>query len=186
MSKKKFDWEMLSSEDQKLAKSILRIPEFWAFEELPQPDLTIAPDGNPYLHRWELVRGQDANVYLHVQVSDDPERPLHDHPWDNQSVILAGAYRELMCGCSDRPTARNTIEWHRKKKDVIWRKADWSHRLFMPADVDYTMTLFSTGPKTRDWGFWYPNEWISWDKVTEMRDGQSVHVRSIGGGPDVV
>jgi hypothetical protein len=41
----------------------------------------IAPDGQPYLYRWHVIeRNPEANTYFHIQVDDDPERPLHDHP----------------------------------------------------------------------------------------------------------
>lgn len=116
------------------------------------PDLVIAPDGNPYLYRWHVIpRNPDANVYFHVQVASDPERPLHDHPWDNTSIILAGGYEELV----DNGSPHGFIQSHRRRPgDVIHRAAEQAHRLILPGDTPYTMTLFCTGPKARTWGFW--------------------------------
>lgn len=173
-----FDWSMLSPADRETAKGILGYPEHWAMAELPRPDLTIAPDGMPYIYRWHIIpRAGAANCYLHVQVADDPERPLHDHPWDNFSVILSGGYREHICECSTRPNALNTFEYDRVFGQAIFRRAAWSHRLFLPKHFPYTMTLFSTGPKVREWGFWFEDKWVPYTEVTRMKGGMSVHIK---------
>lgn len=141
-------------------------------------DLVIAPvlDAGPYIYRWHLVRNKAlAGVYFHIQVADDPERPPHDHPWDNMSVILAGGYRELIDEQPDRGGAA-LQEFLRKPGDVIFRKAATAHRLFIPKGVGYTMSQFSMGPKVRDWGFWYLDGWRSYEQVTRLRDGVSYHV----------
>lgn len=153
------------------------------------PDLVIAPDGKPYLYRWYLMpcggyydrEGRKRpipeyrnSVMLHIQVQSDPERPLHDHPWDNQSVILAGGYEEIIQ--SQPPYGTIAVE-QRKVGDVITRAGTEAHRLVLPPGVPYAMTVFSTGPKVRDWGFWYGTEWHHNKRHVEMReDGVSVHV----------
>lgn len=138
---------ILREEDYKLARSIVG-----GYDRLLEPDVIIAPDGQPYLYRWHVIpRNADANVYFHVQVASDPERPLHDHPWDNVSVILAGGYDELLQAA---PPFGHTIKVRRQKGDTIFRKADAAHRLILPEGTPYTMTLFTTGPTKRDWGFW--------------------------------
>jgi hypothetical protein len=179
---KDFDWNNVSEEDRNIATHVLG-------GELRKQDLTISPDGSPYLYRWDVVRNHNrevgCNVYFHIQVAHDPERPLHDHPWDNQSVILSGGYGERICMSGDRPTAANTQSFARKKGDVIWRKGEWSHRLFLPPAIPYTMTLFSTGPNTRKWGFWYPERWMAYEEVTKFENGQSVHIRKSNGREDV-
>lgn len=165
-----FDWNMLSRQDIELAEDILG--------ELRYPDLTISPDGSPYIYRWHVLRStpEHGGTYFHIQVADDPERPLHDHPWDNMSNILAGGYTEILCMTKDEPTAANTGSYHRKPGDVVYRKANWSHRLLLPLEIPYTMTLFMMGPRVRDWGFWYPDGWVSHKDVTAIIDGQSVHI----------
>lgn len=177
----KFDWSMLTEADRKLAKEILGYPEHWANAEMPEPGLVIAPAGEdkPYLYRWHLVRTEHASVYFHIQVADDPERPLHDHPADNTSVILSGGYDELL----DEHPGRTWINTSsvqtlkRRAGDVIHRKAEWAHRLLLPPGFGYTMTLFMFGPKRREWGFWYPDGWRPYAAVTETHDGVSVHVK---------
>lgn len=147
-------------------------------------DLVIAPDDKPYIYRWHLVKAQEASVYFHIQVADDPERPLHDHPWDNTSVILVGGYRETMDTTPkwthktypappDPPYGPR--QFIRKPGDVIFRHAHWSHRLLMPEGVSYTMSQFSCGPRVREWGFWLEDGWCPYIVVTKIIDGVSVH-----------
>ena len=174
---KEFDWNDISYGDCCIARDVLG--------KLRPPDFVISPDGMPYLYRWYVVkRSAVANVYFHIQVAHDPERPLHDHPWNNQSVILSGGYGETICQTDKRPTAETIKNFARKKGDVIWRKAEWSHRLFLPPGVPYTMTLFSTGPKIRGWGFWYEDKWTPYEDVTRVTDGQSVHIKPAEGRND--
>lgn len=155
----------LTRDDRAIARHMM-MDEMWRL-----PDLVIAPDGEAYIYRWHLVKTPQACCYFHIQVASDPERPLHDHPWDNTSVILAGGYDEIIWepGCQE-------ITWYRKPGDVIHRKATDAHRLILPAGVPYTMSLFSTGPKVREWGFWYPDGWRPYTDVTRTVDGKSVHV----------
>lgn len=139
------------------------------------PDLVIAPDGEPYIYRWHLVRSPVANVYFHIQVADDPERPLHDHPWDNVSVIVAGGYKELISHTAQVPTVASTIIMLRNPGDVIWRAGAWPHRLLLRDGVPYTMTIFTTGPKVREWGFWTKDGWVNnHEMITTLPDGRSV------------
>lgn len=136
--------ELLSERDQSIAARYIG-------SLYREPDAVIAPDGNPYLYRWHVVpRNPDANVYLHIQVASDPERPLHDHPWDNTSVILSGGYTELV---APSPFAIRTTH-QRFEGQTIHRPAEQAHRLILPGNVPYTMTLFFTGQKRREWGFW--------------------------------
>lgn len=135
------------------------------------PDLIIAPDGNPYLYRWHVIpQNTKANVYFHIQVASDPERPLHDHPWDNTSVILSGGYDEIW---NPTPwlhepghTSREQPPRQLRAGDVCHRRAGEAHRLILPPDIPYTMTLFTTGPRVREWGFWFEDGWKSYKDVT--------------------
>lgn len=152
-----------------------------AGRSIRKPDLIIAPDGTPYIYRWHLIPRNEvgANVYLHLQVADDPERPLHDHPWDNQSVILAGGYLEIYAHCYEGNDARWANQHVRQCRSgrVIQRRAEEAHRLFLLDDCPYTISLFTTGPVVRDWGFWFdhPQRWISHGEViTETADGRSI------------
>lgn len=140
------------------------------------PDLVIAPAGHgEYLFRWHVIpRSKEANVYFHVQTASDPERPLHDHPWDSTSVILAGGYNEII---SETPyvcaLGSHHLSKHRRPGDVIFRPAYWAHRLILPTSIPYSMSLFSTGPKVRDWGFWTDFGFIPFNDMTIETDGKS-------------
>lgn len=172
---KPFNRYLLTQDDFEITAAILpRNKSLW------EPDLVIAPDGDPYLYRWALIPRNEcgANVYFHVQVGSDPERPLHDHPWDNQSVILSGGYDEIWnpqpwFGTRDAAEIRTR---RLRKGDVVHRRAGEAHRLILPPDIPYTMSLFTTGPVLRPWGFWFPDGWVDADAVTRMEDGASVMV----------
>lgn len=166
-----FDFDKLKPHDLKLFCDIVGA--------IRKPDLIIAPDGLPYLYRWHVIKeGGPAGVKLHIQVASDPERPLHNHPWDNTSVILAGGYRETLCWSEGEPDNHNTEVFDRHKGDVIFRRAGQSHRLELPYDYPYTMTLFMTGPRVRNWGFWYPTGFVPYEQVTVTKNGKSVHIKS--------
>lgn len=140
------------------------------------PDLVIAPAGEPYLYRWHLLpRSKEANLYFHVQVKDDPKRPLHDHPWDNMSVILAGGYKETISLTDGEPQEESTHTWPRGVGTVIYRRSRQAHRLELLYGEPYAMTLFMTGPKVKDWGFWFPEGWVPYEQVTKTEDGVSIH-----------
>lgn len=172
----KFNIDLLSPADQITARQLIGHGPW----KVRDPDLTIAPDGKPYIYRWHIIpRAGMANLYFHVQTASDPERPLHDHPWDNMSVILSGFYEEIISEQPNMPTEENTRTVLRVTGETVFRKAEWSHRLILPKGMPYTMTLFSTGPKRREWGFWYPDGWRSYKEVTEVRNGVSVHTAMV-------
>jgi hypothetical protein len=133
-----------------------------------KPDLVIAPNGDPYLYRWHLWPRNEtlANAYFHVQVASDPERPLHDHPWDNCSHILGGRYREIIDSRPHNDKIPPEV-YTRKVGQLVYRKAEWAHRLILPKDEPYAMTVFTTGPKLRVWGFWFDDGWRPYTDVIE-------------------
>lgn len=177
-----FNWAMLTDEDRALAKSIIGYPEHWANDEVREPDLTVAPDGKPYLYRWHVIpRNRQANIYLHIQVASDPEPALHDHPWDNQSVILAGGYDEIWDAAPgiDQKFSITPLRGYRepRKGDVVHRKADVAHRLLLPEGIPYTISLFSTGPKHRKWGFWFPEGFRPFEDVAVLENNVSRYIK---------
>lgn len=141
------------------------------------PDLVIADEsGLPYLFRWHIIpRDKAGNVYAHLQVASDPARPLHDHPWDNTTDILAGAYHEVVSmwpGDPDRPA----MTYKRVKGDVVHRRATWAHRLILPVGIEYALTLFTTGPVVQDWGFWHKGKKLNHRDVTRQIDNRSLWI----------
>ena len=119
-------------------------------------DFLIGDPDKPYMLRWFVVpRNAFANVYLHHILRSDDDRALHDHPWANTSLLIEGSYIEH--------TPKGQIL--RKAGDVVKRPADALHRLELIDDKP-AVSLFMTGPKTREWGFECPQGWVHWQDFT--------------------
>lgn len=91
------------------------------------PCRLIQEDGQPYLERYYVGSPFGLRVYLHRFVASDPDRGLHDHPWQwALSVILAGWYFE-----ERRDTLNGTprlVRW------LNWLRGDTFHRVLLPRD----------------------------------------------------
>lgn len=112
-------------------------------------------DGRPYLERFHLVDTDDVQVRYHHWLAGDPDRDLHDHPWDNVTCVLAGALNEVRADTTI-PLDTGT---------VVARRADEPHRIeLVTADA---WTLFVAGPITRRWGFHTARGWVSWRTYTD-------------------
>ncbi len=140
-------------------------------DHMRKPDVTISPNGEPYIYRWHILpKGGPANVYLHVQVRSDPRIEKHDHPWDNTTAMLAGTYDEELDFAPG--SRRPAVTFKRKTGDMIFRRAEWSHRLILTSP--YAMTLFTTGPKVREWGYWFKDGWHHNRRHNVVENGVSV------------
>jgi len=66
-----------------------------------------------YMERWWLVEAAADKtrkaVRLHHVLRSDLDRALHDHPWDNASLLLRGGYWEVVPGAY-REAFENGIE----------------------------------------------------------------------------
>jgi hypothetical protein len=151
--------ELVSEEDWRTLASILGT--------VREPDEVLAPGGEPYIYRWHLIprRKVGGNVYLHLQVQDDPDRPLHDHPWKNQSVILSGGYHEVY---QEYPPHGEIKQRVVLKGDTVHRTEEEAHRLHLLPEQPYSISLFSTGPVLREWGFWTGDStWVPYTAIRE-------------------
>jgi hypothetical protein len=134
------------------------------------PDFVIGEPERPYLLRWWVIpRNRLFNVYLHQTVRSDDDRALHDHPWLNCSILLAGRYAE-------HTILGGGIE-HREERaagSVTLRRSVAAHRLeIMPGER--AISLFITGPRIRDWGFHCPKGgWTHWKLFTGGKNGELV------------
>lgn len=135
-----------------------------------KPDFIV---GDSYLLRWWVIpRNRWFNIYLHQFRRSDDDRALHDHPWWNCSIVLSGCYDEVMPQATKR----------RKAGSVVFRHATARHRLELPVingGQSYCWTLFITGPRVREWGFWCPQGFVHWKDFTSPAD-----VGQIGRGCD--
>ena len=114
----------------------------------------IINDGDrPYLERYYVGRAFGWTFYLHRFVASDPERGLHDHPWNRAySFVLAGKYLEV---------TRMGSRW------VRWfncLNGESFHRV-MVLDGANVWTLFCHGPYVKPWGFMRPLETLAGEEL---------------------
>ena len=137
-----------------------------------QPDFIIGPVESPYLRRWWIIpRNRFFNIYLHEILRSDDDRALHDHPWRNCSVILSGTYVEWVRGHEGDPGTERPIV--RKRGSVVLRRACAAHRLVVPSSQP-CWTLFITGPRVREWGFYCPKGWLPWQQFVAPGDAGQI------------
>lgn len=140
----------------------------WAHEYIeahPKPDFFVGPPDDHQLQRWFILPRNDLrNVYLHRFLRSDEDRALHDHPWDNTSLILDGTYVEHMSG---------DVRAQRCPGQVYSRLAAVAHRVELFDGP--VITLFFTGPVIREWGFHCPQGWRHWREfVSELPGGNHI------------
>lgn len=125
-----------------------------------EPDEII---GENYLQRWHLIpRNRWFNVYLHRFEGTDMGRAPHDHPWWSVSIRLtrkAEAVERYTRSPGDPTATRHTrVPW-------LWpviRSARHVHQMTILKGPMWT--LFITGPKVREWGFWSGGRFIHWQE----------------------
>lgn len=177
---------------------IVRLLDRWAarIRTRRQPDLVIGTD---YLLRWyatpwrrwrhsrfrvlRWLADNLPNAYVHELYRSDDDRALHDHPWASISIILRGQYIEVMPRKDDDPTG-DVVRAFRLTGDVTRRPAHAAHRLevleepypdgLYPQPVPRAVTLFITGRRKREWGFWCPQGWRWWQHFVAKDDNGQV------------
>lgn len=131
----------------------------WArdYMESREPDFVISRNDRPYLRRWYLIpRNATANVYLHEFLQSDEDGALHDHPWHNASFVVDGRYIEHLADGSAE---------YRVAGYYGTRKPTDLHRIeLLPGER--AVTIFTTGPRVREWGFACPQGWKHWRDFT--------------------
>lgn len=133
----------------------------------------IGKPGSAYMNRWYVIpRNRLFNIYLHQILRSDDDRALHDHPWLNLSIVLRGGYREVMPYGSANDPALFTIKW-RGRGSMVLRRPTASHRLEVD-DGRPCWSLFITGPKVREWGFWCPQGWKVWTSFVDVNNTGAV------------
>ena len=104
--------------------------------------------GEPYLERYYLFGLFGWHAYLHRFVDSDPDRGLHDHPWDHAlSLVLAGGYHEIRGVAPDRTITRFVAPWR------INRLTGATFHRVVLRDQRPAWTLFLHGPRRKGWGF---------------------------------
>jgi hypothetical protein len=140
------------------------------------PDFIIGGKERPYLLRWFLIpRNPVFNVYLHQFLRSDDDRAHHDHPWlFNASVLLRGCYVEHTI-----ESGGVLVQAPRSAGAIKFRWGAAPHRLaLVPAVGDKEWpcwTLFITGPRVREWGFYCMERgWVHWKRFTAADDSGAV------------
>jgi hypothetical protein len=124
------------------------------------PDFEIGPPEDVYLRRWNIIRTKWFSIYLHNFLRSDDDRALHDHRYDNISLLLIGQYIEV--------TPRG--EFFRRPFRPIFRRAESPHRVNL-IDGKPVWSLFFMGRRRREWGFHCPQGWRHWTEFVATRDG---------------
>lgn len=157
-------------------------PWLIARAEARKPDFEIIPAGELYLQRWWLIpKNPVLNIYIHKTVADDDNRALHDHPYANASIILRGCYFEIMPCRREGYGGGDAVRAERREPgDIVCRRADAPHRLMLDIELQPCWSLFVTGPRLREWGFFCPKGWVPENLYRSKHDGGA----SVGRGCD--
>ncbi len=111
--------------------------------------------GEPYLERYYLLGALGWHAYLHRFVDSDPDRGLHDHPWNRAlSLVLSGGYEEIRLARGARiesRDARTTTRFIAPGRLNRLRGDDY-HRVVLRRGRP-AWTLFLHGPRVKGWGF---------------------------------
>lgn len=109
-----------------------------------EPDETLDHSVHgPYLRKWLIARLPDGTArYAHQFLRSDADDELHDHPWDNDTLVVTDGY------------------WNVSPKGRIWlgagdrlhRAAGDFHRVQLEPGL-LPFTIFDHGPKINIWGF---------------------------------
>jgi hypothetical protein len=142
------------------------MPTWWERLAQSRPaDFVIGGADDPYLLRWWVIpKNPLVGCYLHCFKRSDDDRALHDHPYlANASVLLRGQYVEHTITAGGIHKRE-----HRKASDFKLRFGPAPHRIEL-IDGD-CWTLFLTGPRVRDWGFYCVDKgWVNWRDFTKAK-----------------
>ena len=113
------------------------------------PDEIIDHD---YLIRWHAIRSAALCKYHHLYIGNDPKPWSHDHPWPSLSLCLQGALLETQRLPNGEARTASI-----SRGVLAYRPARAAHRLDLVQGP--AVTIFFTGPRIRQWGFYLPGGW---------------------------
>jgi quercetin dioxygenase-like cupin family protein len=96
------------------------------------------------------------DIFLHKFVRSDKEDP-HSHPWANTTLVLQGNYDEDVY-IIEEGERKYLGRFLRQTGDVVVRNPNAIHAIVRTSDD--CMTLFATGQKVQDWGFFTEDQFI--------------------------
>lgn len=115
---------------------------YWLTGHLPLRVIIDDTTGIPFLERYFIARLCGVSVYVHRFIASDPDRGLHDHPWNWAcSFVLKGWYYD------ERRAGTKQVAWFNRLD------GDAFHRVLLPPLQGEVWTLFVHGPNVKGWGF---------------------------------
>lgn len=151
-------------------------PDLQQFAEVFGPMLIARAKRTPYFHLdgymnryWLMEPGSDLGISIRVHqiLRSDIDSALHDHPWPNASLVLAGTYYEIEAAeghAAVDPMAmpyplsaqEPAVIRQRVPGSFVMRKANTRHRLVL--NHGEVWSLFVMWPKEQEWGFYARSE----------------------------
>ena len=163
-----------------LAKLLMRWAR-WYTKDLEPNFEVIRNDKDVYLRRWWVIpRNSYFNIYLHNMLRDDDEI-LHDHMYASLSVCLGGRLLERY---KENPEATRFHEPSLvHSRDVVQgtisiRSSIMAHQLIV---VEPAWTIFITGPRIKEWGFFCPKGKRHWKDYVALSQDPSGANKGLSG-----
>jgi hypothetical protein len=135
---------------------VLGVIGAWLCWSLHKPLLKLRrADGVLYLTRWSFVdyRWAPFNIYLHRIDAPDPDRHLHNHPWN--AIVFVFSWRGYL-----QEVIRGGQQRHSEHVRFWNRLGAYYHRIYAIAPGTWTLCI-TTGYK-RQWGFNVDGEHVYW------------------------
>lgn len=135
-----------------------------------EPDFEVVrgSDREVYLRRWWVIpRNDQFNIYLHNMLRDDDD-VLHDHMYESWSLCLGGELLENYRELPPTGTLRSRVVG---EGDVTIRSSILAHQLVVKTAA---WTIFVTGPRVKEWGFWCPRGFRHWRDYVSVTQDPSV------------
>lgn len=140
---------------------MLRRLLYWITDRLPARIIN-GDDGSPYLERYYLCSIRGLRAYVHRFVASDPDRGVHDHPWDRAaSIVLVGGYTELR-----HDKRRRVRPWQ-----INYIRGNDFHRVLLEEGQE-AWSLFIHGKRIKGWGFFRDGVYTP---VAVTKDGNKFH-----------
>lgn len=155
----------------------LRLVMMERIARVREPDFQVVRnDRDVYLRRWWVIpRNDDFNIYLHNMLRDD-DPILHDHMYVSHSLCLDGVLREVY---QEYPPIGSIETRMVGEGDVTIRSPGMAHQLIVIVEA---WTIFVTGPRVKQWGFWCPKGFRHWSKYVATNQDPSVRGNGVGSG----
>lgn len=153
-----------------LAKMLMRWAVWFTRGKHPSFEV-VRNDRDVYLRRWWVIpRNNYFNIYLHNMLRDDDDI-LHDHMYWSFSLCLSGRLREVyQLHPAETPfhAASERLIRDVEQGSISIRSPEMAHQLVV---VETAWTIFITGPRIKEWGFWCPKGFRHWkDYVALSQD----------------